>query len=248
MAYRRRPARLRRRGRVVRRKYIVNDLKRTLRLRQVGNNYRFKRYGVNCQIVNTTNGVVNMNTTASGWALGGAVSDVNNTYQFGGAMQFQLNQVLAHTDFNSMFDRYKITGCKVSIIPLGTYSGSAASGATAFTNFPTIAIAVDSDDADLPTSWEQVAAKQYSRIRKLNKPIHMYVKNPKLAVQLYNGVSTAYMQKTGFVDMNQDSAPHYGLKFWIRECPLPNFPGSIVGAESLFRVVTKFYLAMKDPQ
>jgi len=245
MAYRRRPA-IRRRGRIVKRRTMGG--RKVPRNRIVGNNYRFKRYGVNCQIVNTSNGVVNMNTPASGWALSGASSDVNNTFQFGGAMQFQLDQVIQHADFNQMFDRYKITGCKVTILPLGTYSGSAASGATAFTNFPSIAIAVDNDDASLPTSWEQIAVKQYSKIRKLNKPITMYVKNPKLALQLYNGAATGYTQKTGFVDMQQDNVPHYGLKFWIRECPLPNFPGSIVGAESLFRVVTKFYLAMKDPQ
>jgi len=212
------------------------------------NYYKFKRYGLDCQIANTTNGVVNMNTSASGWSLTGASIDINNTYQFGGAMQFQLDQCLEHADFNLLFDRYKITGVKVTLIPLGTYSASSSSGATNFTNFPTIAIAVDNDDASLPTSWNNVAVKQDCRIQKLNKPISVYIHKPKIASAVYNGATTAYTQKTGFIDMNNDNVPHYGLKFWIRECDLPNVPGSVVGANSLFRVVTKFYLALKDPQ
>lgn len=211
--------------------------------------YKFKRFGLDCQIVNTSAGAVNLNTTASGWALTGASTDVNGTYQFGGAMQFQLNQTLEVTDFATLFDRYKITGVKVSIIPLGSYSGGGSVQNQNVSNYPTIAIAVDSDDASLPGSWNQVAVKQGARVMKLNKTCSMYIKNPKLASAVFNGITNAYSQKTGYLDMNSTDVPHYGLKYWIRECPLPNPPAAAVtGANSMFRVVTKFYLSMKDPQ
>lgn len=222
---------------------------RLLRFKYLANKYKFKRFGVDCQITNTSVGVINLNTTAAGWAITAASNDVNGTYQFGGAMQFQLNQTLEHADFATLFDRYKISGVKVTILPLGTYSGSASVQNQNITNFPTIAIACDNDDASLPGNWNTVAVKQGARITKLNKAVSMYISSPKIAAAIYNGITTAYSQRTGYLDMAQTDVPHYGLKFWIRECPLPNpAASSITGANSLFRVVTKFYLAMKDPQ
>lgn len=212
------------------------------------NYYKFARFGENCTIDSVAAGTVGLNTLANGWSLTSASTDHNGTYQFGGAMQFQLDQVLNHSDFVLLFDRYKIKGVKVTFIPLGQPSTNATTINLADTNYASIAVAVDSDDASLPTSWNEVAQKQDCKIRRLSKPLSVYIANPKLAAATYDGVATAYTTKTGFLDMAKQDVPHYGLKFYIRDCPLPAPPSGANGANVSFRVVTKFYLALKDPQ
>jgi len=215
---------------------------------RTGNYYKFIRFGQNCTIDSVAAGTVALNSTASGWALTSASIDHNGLYQFGGAMQFQLDQTLQHADFNQLFDKYKIRGVKVTLMPLGTATTNATTVNLASNNYASIAIAVDNDDASLPSSWNDVAVKQDCKIKRLSNAVSVYIRNPKLAGSLYNGATSAYKPTTGFVDMANDNVPHYGLKFYIRDCPLPAPPSGANGAQVCFRVVTKFYLAMKDPQ
>lgn len=232
------------------RKAFARSLPAPLRKR-LGNNYKFMRFGENCVITGGTSGAGTVAIDGpAGWALGAPSGDYNQTYQFGGAMQFQLNQCVEWKDFGNLFDKYRIKGVKVTIIPLGQPSTNAAPAILANTNYPTIAIAVDNDDATTPSTWEQVAVRQDCKIKRLNKPISVYIKSPKVATSIYDGITSAYMQQTGYVNTDYADVPHYGLKFFIRDCPLPQPPqaGAINGANVMFRVVTKFYLAMKDPQ
>lgn len=246
----------------VKRKYARRSLMQKRRLR-IGamryntvsvmpykNYYKFTRFGVSASIDAGVSGAgtVALNTTANGWAIGSPSLDANGCYQFGGAMQFQLDQVIQNADFGLLFDRYKIKGVRVTIVPLGQPSTNATTVALADTNWPTIAIAVDNDDASMPSDWNSVAVKQDCKIKRLSKPISVYIKNPKLASSVYDGAVTAYTSKTGFLDMSRQDVPHYGLKFFIRDCPLPVYPTGGNGANVMFRVVTKFYLALKDPQ
>lgn len=253
MPYRNRRAyrnRKRRSGMVMARRLPFSRVGRVLRFRYAKNNYKFTRFGVNATIDGGVAGAgtVALNTTASGWALGTPATDANGTYQFGGAMQFQLSQCLEYADFAQLFDKYKIKGCKVTIIPLGQPSTNAAPVNLANTSYPTIAIAVDNDDAALPGSWNSIAVKQDCKIKRLSKPVSVYIRSPKIASAIYDGATTAYSQRTGMIDMQYPDVPHYGLKFWIRECPLPQYPAAGNGANVMFRVVTKFYLQLKDPQ
>ena len=249
--YRRRYARKKRGGlrkrRMVRRGY-KSMLGGAVR---VPNYFRFKRIGENAMITAGTGGAGTVFLDGpAGFALGSPNGDYNSTYQFGGAMQFQLDQTLEWKDFSNLFDKYKIKGVKVTIIPLGQPSTNAAPSILANTNYPTIALAVDNDDATLPTTWEQVAVKQDCKIRRLSKPVSVYIRNPKVAAAIYDGVTNAYSPKTGWVDNQNPDVPHYGLKFFIRDCPLPQPPsaGAINGANVMFRIATTYYLAMKDPQ
>lgn len=247
---RRRYARRARKGRTVNRIIrIGRGMRMGVRgLKMIKNYYKFKRFGAEATIDSVAAGTVYLNTLNSGWALSSASSDHNGLYQFGGAMQFQLDQTIEAGDFSLLFDKYKIKGVKVTFIPLGQPSTNATTVNLADTNFASIAIAVDNDDASLPGSWNTVAVKQDAKIRRLSKPVSVYIRSPKVASAIYNGATTAYSPKTGWVDMTNTSVPHYGLKFYIRDCPLPAPPSSANGAQVSFRIVTKYYLALKDPQ
>lgn len=216
--------------------------------KRIFNIHKFKRLGESATIDNYTQGQVQLSTLANGWFVGAATPDINATYQFPGAMQFQLDQTLQSADFTTLFDRYRITGVKVTIISLGSVNnpGVAVSGAT---NYPSIVYAVDNDDANAPTSWDDVAVKQNAKIRRLDKPISIYIHKPRIANQVYDGFVPAYTVNTGFVNCSYPSVPHYGLKFFVRECPLPAPVGATAGSNNaLIRIATKFYLSMKDPQ
>lgn len=231
------------------RKGFRRSLPRALRGKY--NTHKFIRLGENCVITGGTSGLGTIAIDGpAGFAIGPSSGDYNSTYQFGGAMQFQLNQTLEWKDFTNLFDRYRIKGVKVTIIPLGQPSTNAAPALLANTNYPTIALAVDNDDADLPTTWEQIAVKQDCKIKRLSKPVSVYIKAPKLANTIYDGITNAYTISKGWVNTQYADVPHYGLKFFMRDCPLPQPPqaGAINGANVMFRVVTKYYLSMKDPQ
>lgn len=238
-----------------RKAYKLKKFKRRLKrgigfksYKRIYNMHKFKRLGLDCQIAagSVAAGTVNLVTLASGWALGTPQIDVNGTYQYGGAMQFQLDQCLEFIELTRLFDRYKITGVKVTIIPLGTATTNAAPATIASTNYPTIAIATDNDDASLPSSWNEVAVKQNVRIARMDKPLSIYIHKPKLADTVYNGITNGYRVGTGYLNSDAAGVPHYGLKFWMRECPLPIATNAGNGSNVLFRVVTKFYLSMKD--
>lgn len=216
--------------------------------KNIYNTHKFKRLGLDCLLAANA-GTISLNTLANGWAVTGSSPDVNGTYQFGGAMQFQLDQCLEYIELTRLFDRYKITGVKVTFLPLGQPSTNAAPSGVANTNYPTMAIAMDDDDASLPSSWNEIAVKQNVKIKRLSKPFSIYIAKPKMADEVYNGVISGYRIGTGFLNSDAPSVPHYGLKYWMRECPLPTAtaPG-VNGANVLFRIVTKFYLSLKDPQ
>lgn len=208
------------------------------------NKYSFKRQGWEASIINTAPGAVSLQAAGAltGWAIGSANPDANGLYQFGGAMQFQLDQTQNYTDFTQLFDRYKLSGVKVKFVPLTTQAFPGAS-------VPMIAYAIDLDDATLPTSYDTVNTKYNVHKKRLDKACSIYIK-PRLAQQIYSGLTSGYAigPKNTYIDCNDPGVPHYGLKFWLRDCYLPTTTGPAVNTNTVIRIETTYYLTLKDSQ
>lgn len=222
---------------------------RSVRKTALSNYFKYKRHCDDTTLINNNPGEVKWQDAPTNWNIGVAGSDDNGLFQFPGVMKFQLNDVIKHGDFTALYDRYKITGVKVTFIPLMNqgYVGQSSSGNTNSATIPTITYAIDYDDSALPLSSMQLLEKMDSKVRRLDRPFSIYIKSPKVAgvVNADSGNVAASFGNFGYANCANDDVNFRGFKFWIRDMALPD-PGAKLN--SLIRVQTKYYLAFKDPQ
>lgn len=244
MVYRKRYARKKRTTRPVRKMRGVFN-RRTMAFKPVRNYYKFKRYVDDSTLINSGLGTVAWNNKPGvNWAISATSPDDNGLYQFGGSMTFRLNDVLQDNEFISLFDKYKITGCKVTFIPLSYDAAYVSTGGNSST-VPTLTYAIDTDDALIPGTAGSLLVKQGVRVKRLSKPVSVFIK-PRINVGVQGVAGTnelAMSQKSGWINCSYDDVEHFGLKFYMRDMPLPS-----TGSNSIIRIQAKYYLALKDPQ
>lgn len=244
MPVRRRYARRKRApARVMKRRGAMN--RRVISFKPVKNYYKFKRYCADSTLINSGLGTVNWNGKAGvNWSITATAPDDNGLYQFGGSMSFRLDDVLQDNEFISLFDKYKITGVKLTFIPLSYDAAYVSTGGNSST-VPTMTYAIDTDDILAPATAQTLLVKQDCRVRRLSKPFSVYIK-PRInvSVQAAGGATDLAMsQKSGWLNCSYNDIEHFGFKFYLRDMPLP-----ATSSNSLIRVQAKYYIALKDPQ
>lgn len=144
-------------------------------------------------------------------------SQTNNTR----ALSFKLSDLVNYSEFENLYDRYKITRIQLRIHlvtnPDSTlYNGSEATNVLwqSANVFPRIWFCgdYDNDASENITAFRQRAAAK-SFILRPNKDYKVWVK-PATLVQAYRGaVTTTYEPKWGaWVDMSQPDTPYYGWR------------------------------------
>jgi len=240
---RRRFARRKRVSRLMKRRGAMN--RRVMSFKPVKNYYKFKRYCEDSTLINSGTGTVSWNGKAGvNWSISATSPDDNGLYQFGGSMSFRLDDVLQDNEFISLFDKYKITGVKLTFIPLSYDAAYVSTGGNSST-IPTMTYAIDTDDVVVPNLASQLLVKQDVRVKRLSKPFSVYIKpRINLSVQAAGGsTDLALSQKSGWLNCSYNDIEHFGFKFYLRDMPLPT-----TGSNSLIRVQAKYYIALKDPQ
>lgn len=141
---------------------------------------------------------------------GGAAVD------FAYAYQFQLSYVPNSAEFTALFDAYRINKVVVKFMPTGTQVlvNSASNPEEA----PICHAVIDYNDANAPTSADEL--RQYANVRTfpINKP-QTFVFRPRTATPVYrDGLSAAYLQNSPrlFIDCSYADVPHYGMKVWVQ--------------------------------
>lgn len=207
----------------------------------------FKRQAPAFELTNTaTQGVV---ATSDSAQIGlqtpvfeSALSGGGAPYRFGAVSYFKLSNTLQNSDFVNMYDRYKINGIKVKIIPLSNTANTNGAGL-----IPTMVYHTDYDDTNTPTSDADVRVKQGAKEVRLDKPVSIWIK-PKIADAILGAsAGTAYSvpKKAPYINMAYTDVPHYGLKMYFRDVNLSASGGSI---NTCFRFETTYYLSCRDPQ
>lgn len=151
------------------------------------------------------------------------------------AMTFELNRLTNYTEFTALYDQYKITGVKVYF----DYSTDTAPVSDPHVAIPKIWAVRDYDDATTPTIDDMTQSTRVKVIRPFpNKTYSMFLR-PAVLNQVYKSVvSTGNVPKWGqWIDCNDSSVPHYGLKLVAQGVPSTNF-----GAVSLR---CKYYVTFK---
>lgn len=179
-------------------------------------------------------------------AVGADPSGVANSYTFGGAFQFQLTDLPAYSDFQNLFDQYRIDQVDIEVSQVQ----NAASAGNPASQMMTIMYAPDFDDANVPTLASNLTERQRMKqwtFRGDGKPLRISVQ-PRVAVPLYRaGITSPYSvasQQT-FIDMADSDVPHYGLKFWIQDAFSST---SVYTGETHLRFKMKYHISCKDPQ
>lgn len=176
-------------------------------------------------------------------SVSGTSADTAATVQFGGAMRFMLKSVIESSDLTQLFDRYKIKGVKLKFL---YQSNLANSDSTTGTNaLPIMSYSFDGDDDTNPTSYTDLARKQYTKQKILNGNyfFSIYLK-PRVTKEVYRtALTTGYTsEKACWLDCNNDDIAHFGLKLWINNWN----PGSTKFNQ--LSIQPTYYLALKDTQ
>lgn len=141
----------------------------------------------------------------------------STTFDVPFAMKFSLDQLLSSSDITQIADQYKINSVMVRVSNAYQVATGLATAA------PYIEYIQDYDDATVP-NLNIIRTKMGVRTKyfgPLTNKLVMGVR-PKWASELYSsGITTAYSPRQGFLDCNNASVEHYGIKGILHNMALP---------------------------
>lgn len=187
-----------------------------------------------------TNGVL-QGTSFAGYQVGPTGTGVNGLVQYGLVLQGVLGNILNHTDFTRLFDRYRIKGISVKIIPMSTVART-----NSVDSIGELTYRVDYDDIAMPATQNDLLESELAHSVRLTKPISIFYKPRAKSVvidELGNQVAVALGTNKQWLDCQNPFIPHFGLKMFFNDI---NRGSATVN--SLFKLRTKFYFEMKDTQ
>ena len=162
------------------------------------------------------------------------------------SLAFALSDLPNYSEFTALFDRYRIRGVSIKLIPQGTQS-TAAAGSNSWvgqichsvtdyddnTNF-----AASDAGLNLMRQYESYQCKQLS-----TQKLKYYVK-PRVAIATYGGsVFTSYGNvRDLWIDAASTGVPHYGKKFMIEV--ISNSANQVVNV--MYKLELSYYIQCKD--
>lgn len=139
---------------------------------------------------------------------------------------YTLSNFPDYAKYTALFDQYRFDHIEVWL------ESRAAQGATAY---DTVASCVDLDDANVPTSFEQVTAKQGS-LMGTGGAGRYHAWQPHMAVALFSGAFTSYgNEAASWIDSASPNVQHYGLKSAASPTGIAIYYVQVVRATVTFR-------------
>jgi len=200
-------------------------------------------------------GGFSVSTAASAGAIGSVGSTwsivtpaVAGTNFYSMSMLFRLADLPGYTEFQAMYDMYKIVGVALRIFPLFSDSNTATTGSVQGLGL-VIHSVIDLDDAGVPAASDAGvnALREYGQSYKcqnlLNTGKWSRYFRPKTAGYLVDsaGVSQlAAVNKQMWVNSAQPSIAHYGVKVVIETNTF-----SALALSASFKMEAKFYIKLK---
>lgn len=159
----------------------------------------------------------------------------NGLWEFTGSINYALNQCAQQSQLCTLFDRYKINGVKVKVIPEFNFASQNGTG-----NLPVMKIINDFDDVNTNTATLAVWARR-GKIYRLNKPFSFYVK-PKMAGYAYRtAVTSAYTAvKAPYINCTYPDVPLYGTKFAVKDW------NAVAGANCNIRFEFTYFVTFRE--
>lgn len=151
-----------------------------------------------------------------------------------GAIEFRLNELPNNTEFINLFDRYRIVGVSVRIVPIITaYDGNPSATALARPNVHT---AVDLNDSTAPANVQELMQYDTYKMTPGDRTHQRYLK-PRVSQEIFRtAITTNYGMGAAsqWLDCTANGAdlPHFCLKYFIDS----------IGHSYSFRVYKTFFL------
>lgn len=169
---------------------------------------------------------------------------------YGGAsLYITVGDMPDYTAFQGMFDRYRIRGVGVKIIPYTTQSLAQETGGSNPSSSVIIHSVIDYDDSNTPAASDagvnQLREFESYKVQNMNTGKGFFKRyfKPRQALATYAGAFTSYANsKAMWNDWNSPSVQHYGLKF-IMETFNPNVAATTY---AWFKAEYTIYFANKD--
>lgn len=173
-------------------------------------------------------------TSPSVVAIGdGIITQFNNNHVF------TLQSLVNATEFQQLFDQYRIDKVVVTYQLVNNPDANNYMNSTTLVNasnfYPTVWSAIDYDDnaaTNISEMKERIGVK--NQILYPNKKLYFTVR-PKVLVQTYRtSLTTGYAPKSVYIDMTNMDVPHYGLKTVI------DFAGVPPASAQQYRILQEF--------
>jgi len=172
---------------------------------------------------------------------GGTLTAASSTTTTFGTFFLRLQDIPGYTEFQAMYDFYKINAVQVRFIPAANTSDNVASTNNQYST--RIATVLDYNDDGTPTSMNDLRQRENCKISPYNK-IHKRFFHPKPIVAIDedagSGTNTGFGQNinTPWVSCASDAVQWHGIKLGIQH---PNNGTSYL----LYEIEYKVYLAFK---
>lgn len=205
--------------------------------RKYADTHSFKLQSIDTTIYNQSNGGIILPTATGGTYIGQPATQANGTMWFGGSFNFLVSNTQQWNQFNTLFDRVKVSGIKVRVIP--TFNVNSQSLVT----IPTMRMVYDFDDNATPSVGDIWSRRGLER--RLDKPFSVYLKPKVLAMLFAVGNTTATAPRpVQYLDIaSAGTIPLLGLKYAIKDWPLALASGLGGG---LVRFEITYYTTFKN--
>ncbi len=120
------------------------------------------------------------------------------------AFTFQLNAIIDHTSYETIFDQYSIVSVILRFIP------SVSQNATAGVDYGRLYTVIDYDDANTIT-LDQATSYQSLMVTSALLPQTRLI-YPRVATAAYSGAFTSYANQRAWIDCGSNAVIHYGIK------------------------------------
>lgn len=142
--------------------------------------------------------------------------------------QLQLGNVVNVSDFQNLYDQYRINYVVIKFwlkIDPGAQAAASAS-------FPKLYWYRDYDDATVPANLNEIRENQKARVAVMhpNRPITIKFRPNSLALLFSSGVASQYKPTwRQWMDMGTVTSQHYGIKYAIDDLTNTNYKVDIEG-------------------
>lgn len=204
----------------------------------------YKRRGVKvARAVHAFKRTVNLGTALT------QISNVGTTTNYSNGFNFRLSQLPNISEYQNLYDQYKITGIAFKIMPKWTNPGNGANSNTVAGVGQIISV-IDYDDSLAALTRDELLEFQTAKVSMCNKQHKRYIKPKMLSLVYRTSTTNGYsVLPAKYLDMGLADVPHFGIKVWI-DGPTPNTQipggGTFSALDVLYDIYATFYFKCKN--
>lgn len=162
-----------------------------------------------------------------------------------GAFSFNMNLVPNAAEYSALYDQYKINGVSLRFIPKTNQFQGGTSGTQNALGYGQVITVLDYDDSGTPISKDALLEFGSAKVSRSNQIHKRYFKPKMLNLAFINAGTNGYsVGPARWLDWNQSTVEHYGVKWWI---DAPTVPNTATDSSSIaYDVYATFYFQCKN--